>query len=85
MQQHLQFKTVFKFKIEAASITSYNSREVTSFLSGGCTSAKLQMVPGECTEDQSSALTHPMVRGAPAMPGLGLLLKRKAGLDDMLR
>lgn len=84
MQQHLQFKTVFEFKIKAASIISYNTSEVSSFLRDGCTSAKLQTVPWERTEDQRSTLTRPVVAGALAMPGLGLLLKRKAGLDDML-
>lgn len=42
MQQHLQFKTVFKSEIKAASIISFNTREVTSFLREGCTSAKFQ-------------------------------------------
>lgn len=42
MQQHLQFKTVFKLEIKAASTISFNTREVISFLRDGCTSAKLQ-------------------------------------------
>lgn len=42
MQQHLQFKTVFKSEIKAASIISFNTREVTNFLRDGCTSAKFQ-------------------------------------------
>lgn len=42
MQQHLQFKAVFKSEIKAASIISFNTREVTSFLRDGCTSPKFQ-------------------------------------------
>jgi len=38
-------------------------------------------VPGECTEDQSPTLTHPVSVGASATPGLELLLKLKARLE----
>lgn len=69
----MQFRAVFKPALKAASIISFNTREVTSFLRGGWVLQSFRPLPGKRTEDKSPALTHPVVTAGPATRGLGPL------------